>query len=59
MATIKMDDSIDSDGEVSSTKKKSNLDADNVTVSVFLMTCAMFSTAPLFGGMFVSLDRKK
>ena len=25
----------------------------------FLMMCAMFSTAPLLGGMVVSLDRKK
>ncbi len=25
----------------------------------FLMMCAMFSTAPLFGGMVVSFDRKK
>ncbi len=26
---------------------------------MFLMMCAMFSTAPLFGGMIVSFDRKK
>ncbi len=26
---------------------------------IFLMMCTMFSTAPLFGGMVVSLDRKK
>ena len=30
--------------------------ADDIT---FLMMCAMFSTAPLFGGIGVSLDRKK
>ena len=30
--------------------------ADDIT---FLMMCAMFSTAPLFGGMAVSFDRKK
>ncbi len=30
--------------------------ADDMT---FLMMCAMFSTAPLFGGMAVSFDRKK
>ena len=30
--------------------------ADDMT---FLMMCAMFSTAPLFGGMVVLLDRKK
>ena len=30
--------------------------ADDIT---FFMICAMFNTAPLFGGMGVSLDRKK
>ena len=30
--------------------------ADDMT---FLMMCAMFNTAPLLGGMVVSLDRKK
>ncbi len=30
--------------------------ADDIT---FLMICAMFSTAPLFGGTVVSLDKKK
>ena len=30
--------------------------ADDIT---FLMMCAIFSTAPLFGGMGVSLERKK
>ncbi len=30
--------------------------ADDMT---FLMMCAIFSTVPLFGGMVVSLDRKK
>jgi len=34
----------------------STLVANDMT---FLMMCAMFSTAPLFGGMVVSLDRKK
>jgi len=33
-ATIKMDDYIDSEGEVSTTKKKSDSDADNVPVSM-------------------------
>jgi hypothetical protein len=33
-ATIKMDDYIDSEGEVSTTKKRNDLDADNVPVSV-------------------------
>jgi hypothetical protein len=33
-AAIKMDDFIDSNGEVSTTKKKSNSDADNVPVSM-------------------------
>ncbi len=34
----------------------SALVADDMT---FLMMCAIFNTAPLFGGMGVSLDRKK
>ncbi len=34
----------------------SALVADDVT---FLIMCAMLSTAPLFGGMVVSLERKK
>ncbi len=34
----------------------STLVANDMT---FLMMCAMFSTAPFFGGMVVSFDRKK
>jgi hypothetical protein len=34
----------------------STLVANDMT---FLMMCAMFSTAPLFGGTVVSFDRKK
>ncbi len=36
--------------------ESSALVADDMT---FLMMCAIFNTAPLFGGMVVSLDKKK